>query len=339
MPAALDRFFDTPELHFLAFDQDHALFTRMDRDAYHRSIFHDHRSSSLDAEPINMPVAPLIAAARERPIMRTGWIFHVAHCGSTLLARMIDSPRSGLVLREPRPLRQLGVLAAGGDRPDDWGDRLNLAHAMVARRFEPSQPTMVKANVPVNFIVPQILQFDPGAPVILLYLALEPYLLAILREPRRRAWVDRVTRLLEPALAAKVGLGPRSDTVERATALWLAQMLIFNAALVSNPYVRTLDAEALFTSPTKAAEAAAMHLGLSFTDEVGRLDELTSSHSKDPSRAFNEAVRRQRQEDDRIVLRDDLKRARRWIGQTAASSDLPESLDQPLFGTVSPLLA
>jgi len=338
MPQALDRFFDTPELHFLAFNHDDALFVHMDRASYHRSIFLDHRISSLDVEPMRTAVAPLIAAARDREIVRTGWIFHVAHCGSTLLARILDSPRTGLVLREPLPLRQLGVLAAGGSQSDNWAGRLKLAYVLAARRFEPSQPTVVKANVPVNFIVPQILQFDSGAPVILLYSTLEPYLLAILRDPRHRAWVNRVTRLLEPALASKVGLDPYSDTVERAAALWLSQMLIFSAVLSSNPSARTLDSEKLFAAPIKAAEAAAMHFGLSFVDALGSVDELTSTYSKDPSRSFNEALRRQRQRDDRIALRDDLGRARRWIEQAAASRDLPKSLDQPLFGAVSPLL-
>jgi hypothetical protein len=338
MPQALDRFFDTPELHFLAFDQDDALFTRMDRASYHRSIFLDHRISSLDAEPIRTTVAPLIAVARERAIPRTGWIFHIAHCGSTLLARLIDRPQSGLVLREPPPLRQLGVLAAGCSRSDNWADRLKLAYTMVARRFEPSQPTVVKANVPVNFIIPQIVEFDHGAPVILLYLALEPYLLAILREPRRCAWVNRVTRLIEPALVAKFDLGPPSDTVARATALWLAQMLIFDSVLGSNPYARSLDAEVFFASPANAVEAAAMHFGLSPADEFGRLDDLTSTHSKDPSQPFDEAARRHRQKDARITLRDDLGRARRWIEQAAASGALPRSLGQSLLGTASPLL-
>jgi hypothetical protein len=338
MPLALDTIFDTPEHHFLAFDGNDALFIRMDRGSYHRSIFLDRRASSLELEPIKTAVAPLIVEAGVRMVPRTGWIFHIAHCGSTLLARMIDRPQSGLILREPPPLRQLGVLAAGGNQSDDWAGRLMLAHAMAARRFEPSQPTVVKANVPVNFIIAQILEFDPDAPVVLLYLALEPYLLAVLRDPRRRAWVDRVTRLLEPALAATVGLGSRSDTVERAAALWLAQMLIFNAVLGSNHSARSLDAEVFFESPAKVAEAAAMHLGLSQMDDFGNLDELTSTYSKNPSRPFNEFERRLRQKEDRIVLRDDLGKARRWIEQAAASSDLPQSLGQPLLGPVSPLL-
>ncbi len=92
MPDALDRLFDTPELHFLAFDEDDALFIHMDRASYHRSIFLDHRIASYDVEPIRTAASPLIADARERAIARTGWIFHIAHCGSTLLSRMIDSP-------------------------------------------------------------------------------------------------------------------------------------------------------------------------------------------------------------------------------------------------------
>ena len=341
MPRALDRYFDTPGLHCLALNHDDALFIPMDRESYRRSIFLDHRASTPPGvEPAGTPVAPLIAAARDRPLLRTGWIFHVAHCGSTLLSRMIDSPEAGLVLREPPPLRQLGLQSASGHDSGDWSERLKLAYALVARRFDPSQPTVVKANVPVNFILPQIVQMDPGAPVILLYLALEPYLLAVLRDSRRRGWVDRVTRLLEPALAAQVGLDPAADTVERAAALWLAQILIFNAALRADPAARSLDAEAFFASPRDAAEAAAIHLGRTFTDDANLMDEITSTHSKDTSRPFDEAARRRRQADDRIALRDDLDRARRWIERAAATTKhLPQSLNQPLFGAASSLLS
>lgn len=339
MAPSLDRLFDTPELHFLAFDQDDALFIPMDRASYHRSIFLDHRVSSPNIEPIRTAVAPLIAAARERPILRTGWIFHVAYCGSTLLSQLIDSRESGLVLREPPPLRQLGVLAAGGAQSDNWDDRLKLAYTLTARRFNPSQPTVVKANVPVNFIIPKILELDAEAPGVLLYLPFEPYLLAVLREPRRRGWVDRVTRLLEPALAAKVGLETNSNTTQRAAALWLAQMLSFDAVLRRNPRMRSLDAEKFFSSPVEAAKAAAKHFGLSLPNAIGSLIEIAAVHSKDPSRPFNEATRRQRENDARIVLRPQLKLARRWIEQAPSLAALPETLGQLLFGSASPLLA
>jgi hypothetical protein len=339
MPQVLDTIFDTPELHCLAFEADDALFIQMDSESYHSSIFLDHRVLSLGGKPIRIPIAPLIAKAREHTVPQTGWIFHLAHCGSTLLSRMLDSSESALILREPPPLRQLGVLAAGGNRSGDWANRLKLAYALAARRFGPSQPTAVKANVPVNFIIPQIFKVNPDAPMILLYLALEPYLLAVLREPRRRAWVDRVTRLLEPALAIEVGLDPSSNTTERAAALWLAQILIFGAVLATNGCARSLDAEAFFAAPIDAAATAAKHLGLTFSEAAGTRDELLSAHSKDPSRHFDETARRQRQEKDRIALAEDLARARRWIEQAAASRDLPKSLSRPLFGTASPLLA
>lgn len=328
MAPSLDKLFDTPELHFVAFDKDDALFIQMDRASYHRSIFLDHRAFSPNAELIRTPVAPLIAAARDRPILRTGWIFHFAHCGSTLLSRLIDSPESALVLREPRPLRQLGVLAARSNQSEDWAGRLKLALALVSRRFEPSQPTVVKANVPVNFIMPEIIQLDAHAPVVLLYLRFEPYLLAILREQRRREWVNRVTRLLEPTLATRVGLKSDSNTAERAAALWLAQMLMFNAVVRSNARVRIMDAEALFASPVETAEAAAKHFGLCLTDETGSLNEVASVHSKDPSRSFNDAVRQERELRDKVVLRDDLELARRWMEQAPAAADLPDGAGQ-----------
>ena len=338
MALAVDTIFGTPEYHFLSFDGDDALFVRMDRLSYHRSIFLDGRISSPEPQPIRTPLAPLIVEARGREIPRTGWIFHVAHCGSTLLARMIDQPQSGLVLREPPPLRQLGIQSAGGRQSRDWADRLRLAVAMASRRFEPSQRTVVKANVPVNFILPQILELDPGAPVILLYFALEPYLLAILRDADKRAWVDRLTRQLGPALAAATGLRPEAPTAERAAALWLAQMLVFNTILNSIPSARSLDAEVFFASPAEVAEAAALHFNMSATEGGDELDRLTSTYSKDPSRPFDEAARRRRQEDDRGRLEQDLAKARRWIDSSPTSNGLPASLDRPLFGAASPLL-
>lgn len=332
-----DDLFATPDQHFLAIDGNDALFLRMDRDAYHRSIFLDRRIAAIEGEPTRVPLAPLIEAARARTPARTGWIFHVAHCGSTLLSRLIDQPQSGLVLREPPPLRQLGIAAASGRAGPEWEGRLRLAAAMAARRYDPSRPTVVKANVPVNFILPQLLALDPGAPAILLHFALEPYLLAILGSASHRAWVDRITDQLHPALAKRVSLPPKAVTAERAAALWLAQMKQFAAALATFPATKSLDAEALFAAPAEVATATAEHLGMGPVDVEAATD-LASTYSKDPARHFGESDRRERQEQRRSALRGEIAVARRWIDLSNAVAELPTSLDRPLLGKSSRLL-
>lgn len=54
-----------------------------------------------------LPLASL--APRASAAQSTTWIFQMAHCGSTLLARALDDPGASLVLREPLSLRQTAV--------------------------------------------------------------------------------------------------------------------------------------------------------------------------------------------------------------------------------------
>ncbi len=338
MNPALAPLFDSPSQHFFSIDADNATFLGMDRAAYHRSIFLDRRLISDGNATQTRPMAALMKAAEHVKPASVGWIFHIAHCGSTLLARLIDQPESGLILREPPPLRQLGVSHARGDASAAWHDRMHLAHVMVSRRFDPVQPTIVKANVPVNFILPQLIEREANAPTLLLYFALQPYLLAVLRSPGHRTWVDRVTDQLAPALAARVGLRPHAATAERAAALWLAQMLMFDAALGANPEARSLDAEVLFANPADVAHAAAHHFSLSSAGLDANLNALASANAKDPTQPFDNTTRRARQAKDLGLLQNDIDIARHWIMKAVAAEKLPQNLTRPLFGAAPRLM-
>jgi len=338
MSRDIDLLFATPDHHFLSFDGDMAIFLPMDRLAYHRSAFLDGRAAALPGTPLRMSLDPLLDKAREHQSPRIGWIFHIARCGSTLLSRLIDGDDGNLVLREPPPLRQVGLEAAMAGR-ERWHDRLLLAHAMAARRYVPNRPTVVKANVPVNFILEDIRQLDPEAPSILLHFALEPYLLAILRAPPHRIWVERITDQLAARLAERIGLMDGATIAQRAVALWLAQMLAFASLLELNPGgSRSLDANQLFASPAATTEAAALHLGIAGLDIEANVSALATSYAKDMAKPFDEGLRRQREADDRRRLEPELTEARQWLDQCAAARQLPERLSHPLIGEAPVLL-
>src|SRR5688500_13065439 len=125
MALTLDDLFASPDHYLHSFEGDLALFMPMDRAAYHRSIFLDGRISPAANQTMKIPVGALIDPARKP--RTTGWIFHVAHCGSTLLARALDRPSGNLVLREPLALRQLALA------PD--AQRLALTAAMLSKRY------------------------------------------------------------------------------------------------------------------------------------------------------------------------------------------------------------
>ena len=306
MSLTLYDLFASPDHYLHSFDGDAALFVPMDRAAYHRSIFLDGRIAPAGNGSMRVPVAALPPPPRApAPV---GWIFHVAHCGSTLLARALDQPAANLVLREPLALRQL---ALAPDAP-----RLATTLAMLAKRYRPDAPTIVKANVPINFLLSEIAAADRDARAILLYCTLGDYLLAILRSDDHRAWLRRVTAQLAPYLG---DLAAATDA-ERAAALWLAQMREFAGAIAAMPHARSLDAEAFFGTPREILALAARHLDVSMTDEAieALVDgPLFSTYSKNPTVAFDNAARLERRHYLGRRLAGEIAQANGWIERKA----------------------
>jgi hypothetical protein len=310
MALTLDDLFASPDHYFHSFEGEAALFMPMDREAYHRSIFLDGRISPAANQAMRIPVGALVEPVREPA--PTGWIFHVAHCGSTLLARALDRPSANLVLREPLALRQLALA------PDPR--RLALAAAMLSKRYREDLPTIVKANVPVNFLLPDLIAFDPEARAIFLYATLRDYLLAILRSDNHREWLRRVTAQVA------VHLGELSDLTDAqlCATLWLAQVRAFTKAISLMPNARSLDAEAFFAAPGPVLKSAARHLAVPMSES--EIDQtvrgpLFSTYSKDPGQPFDNAARIARRAELEGPLAEELAEAQGWIGAHAADSD------------------
>jgi hypothetical protein len=295
-----DALFGSPDHYLHSFDGDAALFVPMDRAAYHRSIFLDRRISLAPGQPVKVPGL----TAEGRSAAPVGWIFHMAHCGSTLLARALDDLDASLVLREPLALRQLALA------PDPA--RLALVLAMLGKRYRADAPTLVKANVPVNFLLPRIAAADSNVRAIQLHLPLRAYLLAILRSDTHRTWLRNVTG----QLAAYLGdLSALSDA-ERAAALWLAQIEAFAAAQAAMPRARALDAELFFAEPAGVLKAAARHLDVPIADttlEAVAAGPLFATYSKNPALAFDNAARVTRNAALERAIAPELEAAEAWI--------------------------
>ena len=308
MALTLADLFASPDHYLQSFAGGAALFVPMDRAAYHRSIFLDGRIAPAAEGEMAVPVAAL---GRAPAAAATGWIFHIAHCGSTLLARGLDDPAANLVLREPLALRQVALA------PDDT--RLAIVLAMLGKRYDSARPTIVKANVPVNFLLPRLAAADGQARAILLYCGLRDWLLAILRSDEHRGWLGRVTTQLVPWLG---DLAAASDA-RRAATLWLAQMRAFADALARLPHARTLDAETFFATPATILPAAARLLGVPMTDAQAQAivsGPLFATYSKNPGMAFDNSTRLTRRAALEATLADEIAEAERHVaGQAEAA--------------------
>lgn len=332
----------SPDHYLFAFEGAQAALLPMDRAAYARSIFLDRRISPAGQQMARVDAAQLagILDRNQTPVPETGWIFHVAHCGSTLLARALDVP-GDLVLREPVALRQLAIEAIDGGRHDAWRARLRLALRLLGRRYAPGAPVVVKANVPVNFILEEMMADRPEAPAILLYYPLETYLLAILRSENHRNWVMGVSQELRRELDRREPCeATPADPAIAAARLWLAQLRIYAQALARYPKAVGLDAATLFERPKAVLEAAARHFGVHISPETLAATisgPLFSTYSKNPGLAFDNTDRLAREAEQRALLGEELAAAANWVRARLAERPLPERLDRPLVGP-APLL-
>ncbi|MEA3264756.1 MAG: hypothetical protein U9R07_14875 [Pseudomonadota bacterium] len=308
MSPSLEQLRGSPDHYLHSLEGDEALFVPMDLAAYQRSIFLDQRISPAGEGGLWVPLASLGPADGNPP--QLGWIFHVAHCGSTLLARALDELSGGanLVLREPLALRQL---SAARD-----SERLRLVLALLAKRYPGGGATLIKANVPVNFLLDEIAASDPAAPAILLKLDLPDYLLAILRSDQHRAWL----RTIVAQFAQELGLtGPLSDA-DAGAALWLGQMRRFAAAAAAMPNARVLDAEQFYGNPAGTLQAAASLLGM--PANAPAIDTVVSgplftTYSKRPGLAFDNAARLERRDQLAQTLAGELAEAQDWLAGQA----------------------
>lgn len=340
-----ENLFANPDQFLFAFDGPDAIFAPMDREAYHRSIFMDRRLQAKDGPPTRATLEQLTAAqaragAEPKPI---GYIFHIAHCGSTLLARALDSHDANLVCREPMALRQLGVARAQafGQLPaPEFQKRLNLLTTLLSRRYNAAGPVIVKANVPVNFMIGPLMDLQPQQPAILLHFGLEPYLLAILKAHQQ--WVQHISVELGAGIDAVVGAPANgASTPVLAARLWLAQMRLYARALETYPNAASLDADVLFARPREALAAAYRHFGQPLT--AGEIEAIVGGplfnhYSKNPNRAYDNETRRALLDAQRLELADALREARAWIETQPAAAQLPRQLAKPLVGGGNELL-
>ena len=343
----LQRLFNDPDQFLFNFEGQDAVFVSMDRDAYQRSIFLDRRIQPKSSTGEKAALASLYGAqertgAQPRDI---GYIFHIAHCGSTLLARALDLKDANLVCREPMALRQLGVQGAksfGQPLADDWRRRATLAATLLSRRYNQDGPVILKANVPVNFIIDPLMQLRPEQPAIFLHFSLEHYLLAILRSTGHAQWLDRVSKELQSGIdGATSGANAAHTPPAQAARLWLAQMLEYARALEKYPNAVSLDAEVFFNQPRDVLAASFTRFGQ--PQEAKQVDSIVQSdlftrYSKDPNMAYDNATRLSLQQALRRELGGSLAEARSWIESQPATKRLPAKLAKPLVGDGRDLL-
>lgn len=147
--------------------------------------FVDGREPFATGSGLIVQLADALAAKWQRPPGPDRMIFHMAFCGSTLLATLLDQPGKTFVLREPNLLADLANMAHPASR-DEALRALPIVCDLLRRRWSKNERTVVKPSNWVNPLLPQLT--DPGQDVRSIFITIEPheYLMAVFRGGRPR---------------------------------------------------------------------------------------------------------------------------------------------------------
>lgn len=218
-PAGLrEALMSSPSLCPLEWSDDHAavLFGRLSHDQYLAASFLDRRAIQPGVPtglvPWSLAEPWLVALPR-----RCNFIFHISHCGSTLISRLLGSAPGLFSLREPGILRGL--------RPVDPETRFAAVLGLLGRTFRPEQTPLIKATSIVNAVADRLMTTTPEARAILVGVPAATFLAAVLdgsRSDIETHAAERHGRLLEMG-RLEPGLASTSPG-EQAAAAWACEM-------------------------------------------------------------------------------------------------------------------
>lgn len=171
-----------------------AVFTPMDEASYRASAFLDNRIVRAGDRDLVSDLDDLIDLARTAGAGRRliHYLFHVGHCGSTLISRVLGERSCYLALREPPLLMGLSRSLRGLDRPGfpfsrrRWEELKDLSLLMLAKSWHSDQVPLVKPTSHAGNLIPTLMKHTGRERAVCLYVDLESYLATMLRPHTRR---------------------------------------------------------------------------------------------------------------------------------------------------------
>ncbi len=285
------------------------LLALMDEPAYRTAGFLDQRLN-LDGrlQAVWAPLDKVLADARAGGGRQApaNFLFHIGHCGSTLLTQLLgDDPRL-LPLREPLSLRSLAESERLTETPGAvvdrgrWEELRALLLLLLGRSYRGDQRALIKPSSNCNNLIAPALGSHPGHKAIFLYLNLRSYLANLLRPQSRNALYvfanDRAAdlkRFMPHADFAADELPPARLGALNWTAS-MAQLMHAGSEAHFAPRLQAVEFEAFLRNPS-AGLMELMHF-LDMPVEEAQVERLLASghlqrYSKDPRFAYTPELR------------------------------------------------
>jgi hypothetical protein len=282
------------------------LVVKLDEAAYRQASFLDHRAFSKDTHGAWLSFERILQEVAKLPPQPSAHaIFHVSHCGSTLVSRLLAELPACLPLREPLVPIVLAAERRELERPvarldgATWDKLFDAGLRLLSRTYRPGERVSLKLTSACGNLVSPILQRSTDSKALLLHTDLETWLAVMLRDEDVRFngrfyaqdWLKDLHALTGRRDIRLAGL---SDPQQFAIN-WLTAMLHFERALQQYPgRARRLDFEPFLADTAAELKDVGDFFGL----DTARADDIAAgpllkSYAKNPAKHFDRAVRDQ----------------------------------------------
>jgi hypothetical protein len=276
------------------------------------------------------PVADVFNRVPDREL--PGFIFHVGHCGSTLLSRLLEFAENTQSLREPLPLRTLAQdLADSADGRSFLTrqarlDRLRVLSKMWSRG---ARHTVIKATSICTDLLTQIYSLQADTRSIFVYNRAETHVATLLAGQNALIDLRGFAQLRLQRLRQITGLDLKLNelsTSQLAALSWLSETTSAARSLEKHaPQIALLEFESLLQDPGQHLSRLLAHLKIdtpSETVEKALSSPVLQTYSKAPEHQYNAQTRAAILQDSRSRFGQEIKTALAWMESLAGRSEL-----------------
>lgn len=261
-----------------------------------------------------------------------GFIFHVGHCGSTLLSRLLEFADDTQCLREPLPLRTLAQdFADAGDGRSFLTQQARQEHLQTLSKMwcRGAVNTVIKATSICTDLLADINTSVPGSKSIFMYNRPETHIATLLAGQNALTDLKGFAQLRLQRLQQKTGLDIQLNQLsagQLAALSWLSETSSASRSLEAFPqHIALLEFDSLLDRPHETLTRMLHHLDMTAaveTVEKAVQSPVLQTYSKAPEHQYNAQTRAAILADSRVKFRQDIYGALDWLEDLAGRSEI-----------------
>lgn len=330
-----DRLAERPEIfpHTLDLVNDRLLLVQLPEAEVSAASFLDQRILKPGGRAAWVPWAKAADGMRGYAAAEpAGFIFHVGHCGSTLLSRLLEYADGTRSLREPLPLRTLAQdLADAGEGRSFLGreERLERLQVLSNMWSRAAAHTVIKATSVCTDLLAPLHELAPDSRAIFMFNRLETHVATLLAGRNALTDLRGFAQIRLQRLRQKTGLDIelcRLAPEQLAVLGWLSEATsVVDGIQRFAPQVALLEFESMLANPAIGLATTAMHLRLPWTEEMlekALQSPVLQTYSKAPEHQYNAQTRAAILAEARSGYAREIKAAVGWAEHLAGRNEL-----------------